>query len=252
MIGIMSAMQEEIQALFNQLENPIKSRKGKRDYYQGTLFGKKVVLVFSRWGKVASATTATQLINDFDLKELIFTGVAGAIDPNLNIGDIVIGKKLVQHDMNASPLYNAFEIPLLNKTFFETNSLKREALTKASNLFISNFTSVISEKEAKTFHIKDPKVFVGDIASGDQFISKKTQTSFISKNLPNVLCTEMEGAAVAQVCYEYKIPFSILRIISDKANDNSHIDFPLFAKQIASKYALNIFESLFTNKVIIS
>lgn len=244
----MSAMQEEIQALLNQLENPIKFRKGKRDYYQGTLFGKKVVLVFSRWGKVASATTATQLINDFDLKELIFTGVAGAIAPNLNIGDIVIGKKLVQHDMNASPLYNAFEIPLLNKTFFETNNLKREALTKASNLFISNFALVISEKEAKTFHIKKPKVFVGDIASGDQFISEKSQTSFISKNLPNVLCTEMEGAAVAQVCYEYKIPFSILRIISDKANDNSHIDFPLFAKQIASKYALNIFENLFANK----
>lgn len=243
MIGIMSAMQEEIQALLDKLENVTEYTKGKRQYFTGTLFGKEVVLVFSRWGKVASATTATQLINDFDLEELVFTGVAGAINTDLNIGDIVIGKNLVQHDMNAFPLYNEFEIPLLNKTFFETNPVRRGNLAKASQLFITNYTMVISKNEAKKFEIINPSVFIGDIASGDLFVSKAIQVNFIKSKLPTVLCTEMEGAAVAQVCYEYEIPFSILRIISDKANENSPIDFPLFAEKIASKYALTIFEN---------
>jgi len=245
MIGIMSAMQEEIQALLNHLENAKNYTKGKRDYHRGTLFGKEVVLVFSRWGKVASATTATQLINDFDLDELIFTGVAGGISPDLNIGDIVIGKQLVQYDMNASPLYNMFEIPLLNKTFFETNPSKRQQLTQASESFLNNYAKVISESEARDLNIINPKVFVGDITSGDQFISKESQVKFITTNLGSVLCVEMEGAAVAQVCYEYDIPFTIMRIISDKANGDAHVDFPIFVEKIASKYALEIFKNYF-------
>lgn len=245
MIGIMSAMREEIQALLNHLENTKHETKGKRDYYKGTLFGKEVVLVFSRWGKVASATTATQLINDFDLDELIFTGVAGGIRPDLNIGDIVIGKQLVQYDMNASPLYDIFEIPLLHKTFFETNPDKRKQLTNSSQSFIKNYTNVIAEDEARDLHITSPKVVVGDIASGDQFVSKESQVKFITSHLESVVCAEMEGAAVAQVCYEYDIPFSIIRIVSDKANSDAHVDFPLFVEQIASKYALGIFKNYF-------
>lgn len=245
MIGIMSAMREEIQALLPLLENTQQVTKGKRDYYTGTLFGKEVALVFSRWGKVASATTATQLINDFDIEELIFTGVAGGIHPDLNIGDIVIGKQLVQHDMDASPLYDVFEIPLIDKTFFETNPDNREQLLNASQSFIKNYIDIISEKEAKSLHITDPKVVVGDIASGDQFISNKSQMNFITSHLESVVCVEMEGAAVAQVCYDYDIPFSIMRVISDKANDDAHIDFPLFVEQIASKYALGVLKNYF-------
>ena len=85
MIGIISAMQEEIQALLNELENITTTEKGMRTYYSGTLFNTEVVLVFSRWGKVASAATTTQLINDFNVDEIIFTGVAGAINKDLNI-----------------------------------------------------------------------------------------------------------------------------------------------------------------------
>lgn len=241
----MSAMQEEIQALLNQTQNIKNYTKGKRNYYTGTLFGKEVILVFSRWGKVASATTATQLINDFDLDELIFTGVAGSLVNEVNIGDIVIGKQLVQHDMNTSPLYKTFEIPLLHKTFFETNHIKREQLINASQEFINNYTKCISEEEATKLNIINPKIFIGDIASGDQFVSKQTQVNFITSNLNSVLCVEMEGAAVAQVCYEYEIPFSIFRIISDKANDDSLIDFPRFVSKIASNYSLEILKKLF-------
>ena len=109
-IGIISAMKEEIQAVLEVLEIKSRQVKGMRTYYIGKLYAKDVVLVFSRWGKVASATTATQLINDFEIDEILFTGVAGAIDQNVQIGDIIIGKSLFQHDMNASPLVDKYEV----------------------------------------------------------------------------------------------------------------------------------------------
>ena len=173
MIGIISAMQEEIQALLVEIRNIKTSVKGMRTYYSGDLFDKKVVLVFSRWGKVASSATTTQLINDYNIDEIIFTGVAGAIKNDLNIGDIVIGKNLVQHDMDATPLFDKFEIPLLSKKYFESNnSLK---LKEASNQFIKNYSHYINIKESREFGIEMPKVIIGDIASGDEFISDKTR-----------------------------------------------------------------------------
>lgn len=245
MIGIMSAMPEEIQALLNELTGEKKYTKGRRTYYCGTLFNKEVVLVFSRIGKVASATTATQLINDFNLSELIFTGAAGALDPKLNIGDIVIGEDLVQYDMNAMPLFNRFEIPLLNKTIFKTDSHKRGLLAKSCLQFLKEYHHIIIEDEAKKLRITEPKVVVGHIASGDQFVTQDSQVRFLKDTLPTMVCAEMEGAAVAQVCYEYDIPFSIIRTISDNTNEDSPVDFPLFIDKIASKYALQIFKNYF-------
>jgi len=239
-IGIISAMPEEIEALHNLLKIEKKVVKGMRTYYQGKLFNKKVVLVFSRWGKVASATTATQLINDFDVEEIIFTGVAGGVQPDVFVGDIVIGKDLYQHDMDGSPLVKAFEVPLLGKSAFSTHLEKRNQLTQASDQFLQNKNEFLSKEQFINFEIKRPKIHVGDIASGDQFISSSEQSLRILSNLPTVKCVEMEGAAVAQVCYEYKVPFSIIRTISDNANHHAHIDFPKFAKEIASKYALGI------------
>ena len=107
-IGIISAMQEEMQTLLDNLPEPVATTKGMRTYYHGKLFNVEVVLVFSRWGKVASATTATQLINDFAVDEIIFTGVAGAISKKVTIGDVIIGKHLYQHDVDASPLFKKF------------------------------------------------------------------------------------------------------------------------------------------------
>lgn len=242
-IGIISAMKEEVDALLQELQNVSTTLKGNRTYYTGDLFNTKVVIVFSRWGKVASAATTTQLINDYNLKEIIFTGVAGAINNQLNIGDIVVGKNMYQHDMDASPLFKQFEIPIIKKLFLETkNSTKLIAATKS---FLSDYNSFIDSTEAKSFNITDPKFIEGDIASGDQFISSLEKIKSLNKVLPSAICVEMEGASVAQVCYEYEIPFSIIRIISDKANDNATIDFPKFANTIASQYALGILKNYF-------
>ena len=239
-IGIISAMPEEIEAIQILLQIEKKMVKGMRTYYQGQLFNKKVILVFSRWGKVASATTATQLINDFNVEEIIFTGVAGGVQPDVFVGDIVIGKDLYQHDMDGSPLVKAFEVPLLGKSAFSTHLDKRNQLAQASDQFLQNKNEFLTKEQLMNFDIKRPKIHIGDIASGDQFISSSEQSLKIISKLPTVKCVEMEGAAVAQVCYEYKVPFSIIRTISDNANHHAHIDFPKFAKEIASKYALGI------------
>jgi adenosylhomocysteine nucleosidase len=243
MIGIISAMQEEIQALLNELNNVTTTEKGMRTYYSGILFNKEVVLVFSRWGKVASAATTTQLINDFNVDEIIFTGVAGAINKDLNIGDVVIGKYLFQHDLNASPFYKKFEIPILKKKFLETKNSQK--LIEATTFFLNNYNYYIKDSEAAIFKITNPKIVFGDIASGDQFISSLKKIKKLNKMLPTAICVEMEGAAVAQICFEYEIPFSIIRIISDKANDNAKIDFSRFANTIASNYALGILKNYF-------
>lgn len=245
MIAIISAMQEEIQALLNKLQNVTTVEKGMRTYYIGTLFNKNVVLVFSRWGKVASAATTTQLINDFELDEIIFTGVAGAISNNLNIGDVVIGKNLFQHDLNASPFYKKFEIPIIKKLFLETKN--PDKLITATTFFLENYNNYVNLNDAKSFDITKPKLVFGDIASGDQFISSLKKIAKLNKQIPTAICVEMEGAAVAQICYEYNMPFSIIRIISDKANDNATIDFSKFSNTIASNYALGILEHYFKN-----
>ena len=117
-IGILGAMPEEINGIVSLLKNKEKVVKGMRAYYKGSINEIEVVVVFSRWGKVASATTVTHLIIEFGVTEIIFTGVAGAINKDLNIGDIVIGSSLVQHDMDARPIMDLFEIPLLRKTKF--------------------------------------------------------------------------------------------------------------------------------------
>jgi adenosylhomocysteine nucleosidase len=105
--------------------------------------------------------------------------------------------------------------------------------------------SVIDEQDLMEFNISQPKLFIGDIASGDQFFSTNEQKQSLNSQLPNVLCVEMEGAAVAQVCYEYEIPFSIIRTISDVADETAHIDFPSFIKKISSKYAAEIIKNIY-------
>lgn len=246
-IGIMGAIPEEISGVVALLSNSVVISIGKRTYFSGQINGIETVVVFSRWGKVAAATTATTLIHEFKITELLFTGVAGAISSELKIGDIVLGKRLIQHDMDARPLMKQYEIPLLSKTYFETDSTHLDIASKAIHTVFENKSlhSVIDERDLVEFNISQPKLVIGDIASGDQFFSTNEQKQNLNSQLPNVLCVEMEGAAVAQVCYEYEIPFSIIRTISDVADETAHIDFPSFIKKISSKYAAEIIKNIY-------
>lgn len=243
----MGAMPEEIEGVLALLANSEATTMGKRTYFKGQINDIDTVVVFSRWGKVAAATTVTTLIHEFKITELLFTGVAGAIHSDLKIGDIVLGQRLIQHDIDARPLMKQYEIPLLSKTYIESDTSHLDIAEKAINKVFENKSlhAVIEKEFLMEFNISQPKLFLGDIASGDQFFSRNEQKQDLNNQLPNVLCVEMEGAAVAQVCYEYDIPFSIIRTISDVADDNSHIDFPSFIKKIASKYAAEIIRNIF-------
>ena len=237
-LGIMGAMPEEIDKIIAQITNKEIIERGGRLYYKGELFGQQVVAVFSRWGKVAAATTATSLIVEFNVDKIIFTGVAGAISPELNIGDIVIGQRFFQHDMDARPLMRRFEIPLTGKTSFETSEQNIAQMSQAIHNFLKNNKEF--RKSLSDYDINNLKMTIGDIASGDLFISKNEIKNAISRNLPSVVCVEMEGAAVAQVCDDYDIPLIVVRIVSDSADENAHNSASGFLQQHAGDYSLYI------------
>lgn len=245
-IGILGAMPEEINGIVSLLKDKKEIVKGMRTYYVGLLNEVEVVVVFSRWGKVASATTVTHLIIEFGITHLFFTGVAGAINSNLNIGDIVVASSLVQHDLDARPIMNRFEIPLLGKTTLHPS---KEILTMAFeniNELVQDESLIhlLSLEQKQFFCLSKPKVFIGQIASGDQFFASNEDKQKLLEMLPDVLCVEMEGAAVAQVCFEYDIPYAVIRIISDTADNNSVVDFNAFVSQVASKFGLEIIQKL--------
>ncbi|GAB3928941.1 5'-methylthioadenosine/adenosylhomocysteine nucleosidase [Larkinella terrae] len=247
-IGIMGAMTEEISGVINLLSEREERTAGMRTYYSGKLNGIKTVVVFSRWGKVAAATTVSTLILEFNITELIFTGVAGAIHTDLRIGDIVIAKRLVQHDMDARPIMNQFEIPLLGKTFFESQAEPLAIAAKAVAELLENrhLYAVIDQKDLEKFGIKNPKLFVGDVASGDKFFATSPDKRDLLAKLPTIVCVEMEGAAVAQVCYEYGIPLTVIRTISDVADEQSPIEFVSFIHEIASNYSVEIIKNIYS------
>lgn len=240
-------MTEEIDGVVNLLTDRQELSRGMRTYYTGRINGIKTVVVFSRWGKVAAATTVSNLILEFGISELIFTGVAGAISTDLRIGDIVIGQRLIQHDMDARPLMKQYEIPLLGQTFFTCRPDQLTAAAKAVSILLENkhLHEVITGDALQEFGITNPQLFTGDMASGDQFFSSHRQKTSLQAQLPTVLCVEMEGAAVAQVCYEYDIPFTIIRTISDTADEQSSIDFPAFISKISSKYSAEIIKNIY-------
>lgn len=245
-IGIMSAIPEEITGVVHLLENKEETRLGKRIYYTGYINNQKVVVVYSRIGKVAAATTISTLILKFNITGLIFTGVAGGISSDLKIGDIVIGTELVQHDMDAFPLFPTYEIPLIGKTFFKADDQLVELASKSVQTIFENsyLHRVISDEDLKQFNIQQPKMLQGLIASGDQFFRENSQKEKLIASLPTTLCVEMEGAAVAQVCYEYGIPFVIIRTISDEADHHSTIDFTKFTARISNIYSIEIIKQI--------
>jgi adenosylhomocysteine nucleosidase len=246
-IGILGAMPEEIEGIIQLMTECTAHPLGGRTYYSGKISGIEVTVVFSRWGKVAAATTVTTLIQEFRITGLVFTGVAGAIAPGLKIGDIVLAERLIQHDMDARPLMPRYEIPLLGVTWFAADPSYIEKGSGAINHLLANkrLHELISDDRLEAFNITAPSLFKGDIASGDQFFSGSAQKKQLQDSLPGILCVEMEGAAVAQVCFEYHIPFVVIRTISDTATENAAVDFPVFIKHIASKYSVEIIDQLF-------
>ena len=236
-------MHEELNRIVAMLENITEELVGRKKVYLGTLNNKKVVVVFSGWGKVASASTSTMLIERYAITQLIFTGVAGGTQAYLNIGDIVIGSSFVQHDMDCAGVLGIkrFEIPLLSLVEIPSDiSLQDKAKTAAHNYLENQLEIDVEPQELIHLNISKPTVYTGLIASGDQFISSAEKQMELLMALPALLAVEMEGAAVAQVAYEYDLPFIVIRVISDKANHDAMIDFPRFIEKVASHFTAGI------------
>ena len=242
--GILGAMPQEVALMVRSLAVRQTTEVSGRKFYEGTWAGQEVVVVLSRVGKVSAAITTMLLLERFGVNHIIFTGVAGAVDPRLRIGDVVVGEGTIQHDMDASPLFPRFEIPLLGKTEFET-PLHAEALAAAQKYLAGSFGTDVPIERRSVFGITEPRVYRGLIVSGDQFLADPERTATLRAALPRALCTEMEGAAVAQVCHEMgNAPHAIIRVISDQADHSAAVDFLRFVDEVAEYVTGGIVKAL--------
>ena len=220
-IGIIGAMASEVASLKNLMEITAVTKKAGMDFFDGTLSGKSVVVVQCGYGKVNAGICAQILADLFDVTHIINTGVAGSLNPKLNIGDIIVSEKALQHDMDSSPLgFAPGQIPDIDVLAFPADQKMID-------------TAVSACRKVNP----DINVLTGLVVTGDQFISSRE----VKDRLVSVFhgdCAEMEGAAVAQVCYLNHLPFIIIRAISDKADDSAgELDFPAFEKQAAEHCA---------------
>lgn len=247
--AILSALAEEQQGLLELLQRPQKTRHAGRDFWQGELHGQPVVLALSKIGKVAAATTATALIERFGVSRVVFTGVAGGLGEGVQVGDVVVATDFLQHDLDASPLFPRYEVPFYGKARFGGDTALTALLYAAA---CAALAPVEAGQPVRRF--AQARVHQGLLASGDRFVSGSAESQALHAALAGaghaVLAVEMEGAAVAQVCLDYGIPFAAMRTISDRADDSAHVDFPRFVEQVASHYAQAIIERFLLSLLI--
>ncbi len=247
-LAILSALAQEQQGLLAQLTNPVCVTRAGRDFWRGSWQGHGVVLALSKIGKVAAATTTTTLIEAFGASRVIFTGVAGGVGPGVQVGDVVVATEFVQHDMDASPIFPRYQMPLYGRALFPCDAALTALLLEATHASLADVN--VHEKEAEARYSQGSKrgVHAGLIASGDRFVSGAAEALVLQQALSGAgfvpLAVEMEGAAVAQVCFDYGVPFAAVRTISDRADDQAHVDFPRFVTEVASRYALSIIQNL--------
>ncbi|QJD99986.1 5'-methylthioadenosine/adenosylhomocysteine nucleosidase [Massilia forsythiae] len=244
-LGIISALHEEQQGLVEAMQSPTKLTHAMREVWVGQLWEIDAVCVLSRIGKVAAAMTATLLVEKFGVTHIVFTGVAGSADPSVRVGDIVVAESLLQHDMDASPLFPRYEVPLTGLTHFPSDRRLALQLAEAGQAFLQHdLQHAIDGVERNAFALQAPRLHRGLIASADQFVGSRERIRALSGALPGLLAVEMEGAAVAQVCVELGVPFGVIRTISDNANENAATDFMRFVKSVAAQYAFHIVRRL--------
>lgn len=229
MLGIIGAMDEEVVKLKECMDNVEVSNRASMDFYKGTLMGKDVVVVRSGIGKVNAGICTQILVDLYNVDGVINTGIAGSLNADIDIGDIVLATDALQHDVDATGFgYDLGVIPRMDNSVFVADERLR--------------------KLAKTACLKvnpEINVFEGRVVSGDQFISDKDKKSYILENFKGY-CTEMEGAAIAQAAYLNNIPFLIIRAISDKADDSATVDYTTFEAK-AIEHSVSLVKELISN-----
>ena len=227
-IGIIGAMPEEVDSLKEAAAISDVTTIAAMEFCEGTLGDSEVVIVQCGMGKVNAGICAQTLIQHFNCTQIINTGVAGSLDNTLDIGDIVVSVDAVQHDFDVEAIgFVKGEIPYTGLYAFPADEELRASAVQAA-------------QEA----VPDVHVFEGRICSGDQFISTKEQKETIESAFDG-MCCEMEGAAIAQVCYLNDTPFVIIRAISDKEDGSNSVEYETF-KQEAAVNCVKIVEYMIT------
>ena len=228
MIGIIGAMQPEVESLVNALAERENHQISGITYYTGKLKGKPVVIARCGVGKVCAAMCAQTMILHFHAECVINTGVAGALSPSLSIGSIVIATALVQHDMDTTAIGDPLGL-----------------ISELGIVEMPTYEAIVNVVE-KTATLAGLTTFKGVIASGDIFVAERATKQRIADCFGAMAC-EMEGGSIAQVCMMNHVPFAVLRAISDTADDSSHMDYPTFVCSAAAKMAnlvLNAIEAM--------
>jgi len=240
-LAILGALHEEIADLLAAMEpGATIHRIAMRDFHVGTLWGTPCVIALSRIGKVAASATASIVIREFNVSRVIFTGLAGGLHADVEVGDVVVANTLMQHDMDARPLFDQHEIPLLGRVCFDADAGLSKLLLDSAETYTQAFTHASQGAATQAM----PSVHHGLIATGDRFVSHNDEAQVLRKRLPNALCVEMEGAAMAQVCYEFGVPFAVMRVISDRADHAAKTDFTAFLENVARVYSAGILAPL--------
>ena len=239
-IAIVSAMHDELSQLLALMPDEHKQTRAGREFWLGHLHGQDVVLVLSGIGKVAAATTATLLIEHFEVSQIVFTGVAGGLGKGVNVGDLVVADSFLQHDLDVSPLFPRYEIPGYGVSAFEPDSRLAAELKKACTDVLDDLAAILTQEAIASFVLTHPQLHQGLLISGDRFVSTTAESQKLQLDLPQALAVEMESAAFAQVCHDFKVPFAAVRTISDRADDNATVDFNRFLSEVASHYSASI------------
>ncbi len=236
-LAIVSALHEELHALLDVMQLARTEQRAGREFHLGRLDGQDVVIVLSGVGKVAAAATTAVLLDRFAVDAVLFTGVAGGLAQDVEVGDVVVASSLLQHDLDASPLFPRYEVPLTGRSRFDADRVWADLLAAgaAQVLAHSHLQATLA-----AFGVSRPACHRGLVISGDRFVSAESEARVLREALPDALAVEMEGAALAQVCTDFGRPFGVLRTISDRADDNAHVDFSRFLSEVAAEFARDI------------
>jgi adenosylhomocysteine nucleosidase len=175
-IGIMSALHEELAAVLADMPDEQRVLVAGRDFWVGHWQGHAIVAVLSRIGKVAAATTATVMLERFGVDALVFTGVAGGLGPGVHVGDVVVASGFIQHDMDASPLFPRHEVPLYGRALFEADAVLSLQLAEAAQQVLQAAERHLGPETLAQFQLSSPKVHQGLIVSGDRFVSTHAES----------------------------------------------------------------------------
>jgi adenosylhomocysteine/aminodeoxyfutalosine nucleosidase len=216
-LAIMGAMEEEIEPLLAYFDKVEVTEYAKNKYYEVNYKGLDIVIAYSKIGKVFASLTASTMIQKFGCDTLLFTGVAGGINPKLKIGDLIIADKLCQHDLDITAFGHPYGYVPGGAVCIMTDTVLQQ-------------TAIDVAKE------KNIEMLVGTIATGDQFVADNSKKEFI-ENTFHADALEMEGASVAVVCDSLDVPFLILRAISDTADMDAGFDFDAFLEKSSKNSA---------------